>query len=40
MSNDVRFNRDTWPIAAAMNGFPGVLPAGSRVPVPSLPLCA
>ena len=31
MSNDVRFNRDTWPIAAAMNGFPGVLPDGSRV---------
>ena len=26
-----KWNRDTWPIAAAMNGFPGVLPDGSRV---------
>ena len=26
-----QWNRDTWPIAAAMNGFPGVLPDGSRV---------
>ena len=26
-----RWNRDTWPIAAAMINFPGVLPNGSRV---------
>ena len=26
-----QWNRDNWPIAAAMNGFPGVLPDGSLV---------
>ena len=35
MSNEecgkTRLNRDTWPIAAAMINFPGVLPNGSRV---------
>jgi sugar phosphate isomerase/epimerase len=35
MSNEeygkTRWNRDTWPIAAAMINFPGVLPDGSRV---------
>ena len=35
MSNEecgkTRWNRDTWPIAAAMINFPGVLPNGSRV---------
>ena len=28
---EARWNRDNWPIAAAMNGFPGVLPDGSLV---------
>ena len=26
-----KWNRDTWPIAAAMVSFPGVLPDGSLV---------
>ena len=28
---EAQWNRDNWPIAAAMNGFPGVLPDGSLV---------
>ena len=26
-----RWNRENWPIAAAMNGFPGILPDGTSV---------
>ncbi|MDR2787102.1 MAG: sugar phosphate isomerase/epimerase, partial [Candidatus Accumulibacter sp.] len=29
--HETKWNRDTWPIAAAMINFPGVLPDGSRV---------
>ncbi len=28
---NTRLNRDNWPIAAAMNGFPGILPDGTSV---------
>ena len=28
---ETKWNRDNWPIAAAMNGFSGVLPDGSLV---------